>query len=258
MVEGKCEDGIAIINDNDEVITYNQLADYIEDFYEHIEPRQIVLIMAKNNVASIIGYLSCMKNKSIPFLVRDSAKSEVIEKYIEDYDIKYVWLSDELFVDNVPNLKYKEGKVFERFGYSLVTTGKELCKVNEELALLLTTSGSTGSSKCVRISYKNIESNTKNISEYLNISERDKAITSLPMNYTYGLSVINTHLYKRATLLLTDKAPYEKVFWDFFNKYEGTSFAGVPYTYEILKKMGFAKNNVSTLQILTVDRKSVV
>ncbi len=128
----------------------------------------------------------------------------------------------------------------------------EKTTVNDELALLLTTSGSTGSSKMVRISYKNLESNTKNISQYLGITDKSKAITALPMNYTYGLSVINTHLYKRATIIATESMIYSGDFWKCFKKYDVTSLAGVPYTYQLLRKIGFKNMNFPALKTLMV------
>lgn len=136
--------------------------------------------------------------------------------------------------------------------YVLYKVSDTKADIHDELALLLPTSGSTGGNRMVRISYKNLEANTKDIASYLNISGKDRAATSLPMNYTYGLSVINTHLYKRAVLLLTSYRAYTKEFWDFFYAHGGTSFAGVPYIYEMLKKIGFTKLNLPTLKTMTV------
>ena len=104
----------------------------------------------------------------------------------------------------------------------------------EGLALLLTTSGSTGSPKLVRLSHDNLKSNACSIIEYLKITSSEKAITSLPMYYSYGLSVLNSHLLAGATLLLTDKSYVQREFWKFVLEEKATSFAGVPFTYDIL------------------------
>jgi len=123
--------------------------------------------------------------------------------------------------------------------------------MHEELALLLTTSGSTGSPKLVRQSYKNIKSNAESIVKYLEISELERPITTLPMNYTYGLSIINSHLLKGATILLTNKSFMEKEFWEFFKEYRATSFGGVPYTYEMLHRLRFTRMNLPSLTNFT-------
>lgn len=138
------------------------------------------------------------------------------------------------------------------YDYSLVETGyKPEYTLYPELALLLTTSGSTGSPKFVRQSYANIKANTESIIEYLELDSRERAITTLPMNYTYGLSIINTHLMVGATLLLTDKGLMQKEFWSFFKSQEATSFGGVPYTYEMLDKLKFFRMHLPSLKYMT-------
>lgn len=92
--------------------------------------------------------------------------------------------------------------VFACWEYVLVKTDNDRSyPLAEDLALLLTTSGSTGSPKFVRQSYRNIQANTDSIVKYLNLDDRERAITSLPMNYTFGLSVINSHLAVGASLI---------------------------------------------------------
>ena len=76
------------------------------------------------------------------------------------------------------------------------------------------TSGSTSSPELVGLSHKNIISNTKAICEYLKISKNDVAITTLPMSYSYGFSIINTHLFMGASLVLTNASLMEKKFWE--------------------------------------------
>jgi acyl-coenzyme A synthetase/AMP-(fatty) acid ligase len=124
-------------------------------------------------------------------------------------------------------------------------------KLYPDLMLLLTTSGSTGSPKLVRQSYQNIKANTESIVEYLHIDEGDRAITTLPMNYTYGLSILNTHLHKGAGIILSDASLMEKRFWSLLEQEKATTFGGVPYTFEILKKLHFEKMNVPCLRYIT-------
>ena len=164
----------------------------------------------------------------------------------------YLWAPNAWLNREANEYLDKSEILFSKYDYSLVRLNDGRINLNKNLALLLTTSGTTGSNKLVRISRENILSNTKAITEYLDISDRDRAITSLPMNYTYGLSVINTHLYQGGTILLTERKPFIKAFWDFFCKYNGSSFAGVPYTYELIKKMGIMSDNIDSLRTFTV------
>lgn len=123
--------------------------------------------------------------------------------------------------------------------------------MHDDLALLLTTSGSTGSPKLVRQSYKNIEANTKSIVEYLNLDETERPITTLPMNYTYGISILNTHLWVGASIILTEKGLTQKEFWTQLKEYNATSFGGVPYTYEMLFRLRFLRMQLPSLRYLT-------
>ena len=83
----------------------------------------------------------------------------------------------------------------EEYGYCLIRTGfGARHDLHDNLGLLLTTSGSTGSPKFVRQSYENIRVNAEQIAEYLELDSSERPVTTLPMNYTYGLSIIHSHL----------------------------------------------------------------
>ena len=71
------------------------------------------------------------------------------------------------------------------------------------------------------------------------------------MNYTYGLSIINSHLLVGASILVTNKGLMQKEFWNFFKKAGATSFGGVPYTYEMLDKLRFYRMDLPTLRYMT-------
>ena len=101
-------------------------------------------------------------------------------------------------------------------------------ELHPDLALLLSTSGSTGSPKLVRLSHANLESNAESIADYLGIEDDHKAITTLPMSYCYGLSVINSHLLRGAALVLTDLSVVDPCFWELFSSSGASSFAAVP------------------------------
>ena len=139
--------------------------------------------------------------------------------------------------------------VFSDFGYTLVKTGNSAAAMYEDLSLLLPTSGSTGSPKLVRHSYRNIEANAFNVLRMFGLTPSEKAMAILPMHYTMGLSVIASHLLAGATLLLSGRSLLDKGFWDMLK--EATSFTGVPYSYEILMKMRFTRMDLPNLKIIT-------
>ena len=118
------------------------------------------------------------------------------------------------------------------------------------MAILLTTSGTTGSSKLVMISYDNLKSNCKSIVEYMKLGSSSRAITSLPFSYSYGLSIINTHLFVGGSVILTENSITQSHFWDSFDSYSATHLGGVPFSFEVYKryeKKLFASNSLRTL-----------
>lgn len=124
-------------------------------------------------------------------------------------------------------------------------------RLHPDLALLLSTSGSTGSPRLVRLSRRNLQANAEAIARYLALSPQDRAMTTLPMQYCYGLSVINSHLHVGAGIVLTDLSVVDRCFWDLFDAAGATSFAGVPHTFDLLDRVGFESMSLPTLRYLT-------
>jgi acyl-CoA synthetase (AMP-forming)/AMP-acid ligase II len=124
-------------------------------------------------------------------------------------------------------------------------------RLHPDLTLLASTSGSTGSPKAVRLSAANLRSNTEAIVQYLGITDSDRAATTLPLSYCYGASVIHSHLWAGAGVILTDRSVLEPGFWDLFKRYGATSFAGVPYTFDMLDRAGFADMDLPSLRYVT-------
>lgn len=123
--------------------------------------------------------------------------------------------------------------------------------LHPDLALLLSTSGSTGSPKLIRLSHENLQANAESIAAYLDIRDTDRAATTLPMHYCYGLSVIHSHLLRGAGLLLTERSVADAAFWEEFRAARGTSLAGVPYTFDLLDRVGFDRMRLPHLRYVT-------
>lgn len=123
--------------------------------------------------------------------------------------------------------------------------------LHPKLALLLTTSGSTGSPKLVRLTARNLESNARAIAEYLELGPGERAIQSLPMHYSYGLSVLNSHLVAGGAVVLTPHSFMRPEFWRDADEQRATSFAAVPYMYETLHRLRFDPASHPSLRTLT-------
>ncbi|GIF19734.1 acyl-CoA synthetase (AMP-forming)/AMP-acid ligase II [Actinoplanes tereljensis] len=123
--------------------------------------------------------------------------------------------------------------------------------VHPDLALLLTTSGSTGNPKLVRLSADAVLANAGQIADVLDITADDVAITTLPLFYSYGMSVLNSHLLRGATVVLERTGLMQRDFWTAAVEYHVTSMAFVPYQYEMLRRLRFDPAKYPALRKLT-------
>lgn len=242
-LDRKEQQRIAAIDDSGHSITYGETCDFAKEFAKYLPQRSLIFILSENKIGSLLGYIASLSNRIVPLII--SAKTEEgLYTHLRDiYRPEYMWVPDEL----VEKLGYEV--IFTEWNYSLVKTGFPKVPLYEELSLLLPTSGSTGSPKLVRHSYRNIEANADNVRRLFQLTENEKAMAILPMHYTMGLSVIASHLLTGATLLLSGRSLLDKGFWTMLK--EATSFTGVPYSYDILTKMRFTRMDLPNLRIIT-------
>lgn len=243
----KYGDRTALLQEDGLSLTYAQLAQEAGEIAAHVTPRSLVFSFCRNVIGSVCGYLGFLNAKAVPLLL-DSGINEVLAQTLMDiYSPAYLYVPQEL-AERYPAMEH----VFEKHDYVLLRTGFEKSwPLYEELGLLLATSGSTGSPKLVRQSYRNIQSNAEAIAEYLELDETERPVTTLPMNYTYGLSIINSHLLVGAQILMTTHPIVSKEFWDFMKTNGATSFGGVPYTYEMLKRVRLFRMDLPALRTMT-------
>jgi acyl-coenzyme A synthetase/AMP-(fatty) acid ligase len=123
--------------------------------------------------------------------------------------------------------------------------------VHPELGLLLSTSGTTGNPKLVRLRAASVVHNAEAIAAALHITAEQRAIASLPFHYSYGLSVLDSHLVAGASIALTGDGLTSAGFWDTVRAHACTSMAGVPYSYQMLRRLDLEKLDVPSLRTLT-------
>lgn len=243
------KNNVAIIDEYGTDVSYEDLIEFGDKVASVISERSLVFVMCTNSIGSVAGYASFVNKGMVSVLLNAHLEKELLDNLVETYKPEYIWVPTEMCTEYE---KYNVQNVFSEYGYTLLKTTFDInYELYDELCIMLTTSGSTGSPKFVRQSYKNVESNAKSIVQYLELNSSERPITTLPMNYTYGLSIINSHFMVGATLLVTDKGLMQKEFWKFFKGAEATSFGGVPYTYEMLERLRFFKMGLPSLRYMT-------
>lgn len=123
--------------------------------------------------------------------------------------------------------------------------------LHPDLALLMSTSGSTGSPKLVRLSHENVRSNAQAIVAALGVTSADRAITSLPLHYCYGLSVLHAQLVAGGTVVLRRKSFAEPDVRDVLARCRVSIVAATPHLIDLLDVQGVLSADLPDLRVVT-------
>ena len=229
LLGGGAPEDVALI-ENGGRTTFGELAHRVGERAGELDlpVRSVVVLPTSNTVDSVVTYLALLAAGHVPLLTGDHADS-----------LAAAW-----DVDAVVRLG-PGGCHIER---RTVTSVRHL---HPDLALLLSTSGSTGAPKLVRLSHRNLASNAVAIAEYLGLTPGDRGITSLPLHYCYGLSVLHSHLAAGAGVVVTAASVVDPCFTAAMADGGVTNLAGVPHTFELLERAGPERIHVPSLRFLT-------
>ncbi len=236
---------IAFINEFGQPFSYSDLASISDDFGQDLDSRKLVLCVASNSGDFFTGYIGFLRKKLVPLLLASQTDSFQIKNLIDIYKPTYIFIPKDSFF-----IPHDYEKVSTHGFYELLVNSSSTTSLHDELALLMTTSGTTGNSKLVRLSYTNLQSNANSIVEYMELNFESRAITTLPFNYSYGLSIINSHLCVGGSIILNEHSITEMSFWEKYEEFSPNHLGGVPFTYEMLgrfKEKLFANQSLRTL-----------
>jgi acyl-CoA synthetase (AMP-forming)/AMP-acid ligase II len=218
-------------------LTYAELTARVDEIAEQllatVRGRRLVFLAPGPEVGAVLLYLGCLR-AGLPVCLAEP-QSAPLDRLSQVYRPGLLLAPDTLAIPRdwtsvtSPVPGYTTAVRKDPAGYDL----------HPDLALLLTTSGSTGSPKLVRLTTRNLEANARAIAEYLGICPGERAVQSLPLHYSYGLSVLNSHLVAGGAVVLTSHSFMRPEFWRDADEQGATSFAGVPYMYETLHRLRF-------------------
>jgi hypothetical protein len=214
----------------DEVLTHADLARRVADRAAAWGPaRRLVLVEGADDLDSLVAYLAALQHGHVALVVPDDRPAQR-DATVAAYDPDIVCTS------GAPDDVRRTASAHD---------------LHPDLVLLLSTSGTTGSPKLVRLSRENVASNATAIADYLGLTSSDRAATTLPLHYCYGLSVLHSHLAVGASIVLTDLSVVDECFWDLVTRTGVTGLAGVPHTFELLAASGFEDRDLPTLRRVT-------
>jgi acyl-CoA synthetase (AMP-forming)/AMP-acid ligase II len=200
----------------DRMLTYRELDERVRRAAAALEgPRQVRVVHMADDLDSVVAYLAC-RHAGHPVLLLPPGGAGQLE--------------------GTGHLEATYGGVTD---------------LHPDLALLLSTSGTTGSPRLVRLSTHNLRANTEAIVAYLGLGPEDRGITSLPLHYCYGLSVLHTHLHVGAAVVLEGASVVDPCFREAMARHGVTNLAGVPHTFELLERAGFDRWQIPQLRFVT-------
>lgn len=243
-LEKKEDNRLALVDSSGRTATYGQLKAFIAGMPEMLPERCLIFILCRNSVGAAAAYLAALSRRIVPLMLGEAVDQGTLRALAERYQPSYIWQPHDM-------TKAGEKAVPGPFGYDLAAYENVPAPMHEALSLLLPTSGSTGSPKLVRHSYENLEANARNIAAFFEMDGSERPMLDLPIQYTYGLSVLNSHIYAGATVLLSDYGIMQKEHWDFFRANQATSITGVPYTYEMMKALRIMRMELPSLKLLS-------
>ena len=238
-------DAVAAIDSQGNELTYGELRSFAEQAGQLMPKRSLFFLLVENNVGGIAWTISNICAGNVPLILNAHLDEALYKSLYDLYQPPFVCMPEGM----ADKFDYETVGTF--YGYTLMKTGHEACPMNEELSHLLPTSGSTGSPKLVRHKYANIEAAALNISTFFQLTEKDRPLMVLPLYYTMGLSMVFSHFYVGATVLITNLSMTDRNFWKFMKEERATSFTGVPYSFEILNLMRFFRMDLPDLTLLT-------
>ena len=206
-------DGIAVIDEGREV-SYRELASLASRSVEGLEPHTVKIVRNKQDLSTVALFVGCVNRGVVPLMLPDTMAPELFERLRSTY----------------------EGK-----------------PTDSELALLLTTSGSTGSPKLVRIGRAALAADNKMSEVLFELDSSTRMTMILPICYAWGLSVVCSVLEAGGTLVMTRKTVMDPELADVMRDARATHVAGVPYMYEALDRFRFFEGDFPSLRALLVS-----
>jgi acyl-coenzyme A synthetase/AMP-(fatty) acid ligase len=252
-------DNVALISELTGPLTYNDLIKKTDVIQKYVPERSLVFLISKNTVAPLICYIASIRNNCIVMLVDVKTSRADILNLVETYKPSFLVVPINWFENSTTDGLTILENIYD---YSIYRTNyQKLPKMNNDLSVLLPTSGSMGSPKYVRLSHQNLKANADSIINFLKMESKDRTVTTMTYSYSFMLSIINTHIESGASILVCDYSVTQKKFWEQFKNNKVTSLSGVPYIFDIFLKLGLNKIYTPFLRTFThaggkLDNKS--
>jgi acyl-coenzyme A synthetase/AMP-(fatty) acid ligase len=198
-------------------------------------PRKgLVFLLVSNRSATVTGLLGAAAAGHAVAPIDHGLDPSKVQALFDAYDPDFI-------LSAAPISGLTARRVADDAVWLATLEAKDHTPIAADLLLLPSTSGTTGSSKFVRLSQGAVRSNARQIAQALGITDHDVGIGHLPLHYSYGLSVVTSHFACGAGVFLMDDALTGSDFWPKVHEAGGTHFPGVPFHYTVLARLGLGQ-----------------
>jgi long-chain acyl-CoA synthetase len=244
---------VALLTESGVTLTYAQLARLADELAAHLPAgpaRTVGFLLFGRNFDGVALYLGALRSgRHVPLLLSPGLHPASLEDLVARYQPD--WIATGTGPQSACPAGYSQQHRTEGIAVYWRCENATDVEPREPLGLLLSTSGSTGSQKLVRLSYQAIDSNAQAIVQYLRLNEEDRAISTLELSYSFGMSILNSHLAAGASMVLTDQTLLSRNFWEVAQKSHITSLSGVPSQFAMLRRAGLERRGLGSLRMLT-------
>lgn len=223
---------VALIDEQGRPHPYAELARAADDAAASLVPGAVFALTCSNTLAVVQVLLGALRRGAVPLLLDAGLANEQRQGLLNRYGIT----------------RHFDGRCGAWQAESGDGAGPA---AHPALGLLMSTSGSTASPKLVRLSRDNLAANAGSIVQFLGIGADEVAITTLPLHYSYGLSVLNSHLAAGACVVLTETSVTQAPFWALMREHRVTSLAAVPTLWRMLRRLRFERMALPALRCVT-------
>ncbi len=244
--------------------TYSEIYNKVFGFVDILKKQEIsqndnVILYMENSAEYIIAYFALLYIGAVIVPINISMNVENIEYIINDSNAKCIigtGFRINFLKKNIKNWKFK---TLEINAYKIPNINLEDINYYDDssVALILYTSGTTSTPKGVMLTHKNLESNTNSILDYLKLNEKDSVLEILSFGYSYGNSLLLTHVKAGAMLYISYDAIYPQKILQILENEKLTGFSTVgSYLNILLKQDNISKKSFENIKYMTFAGES--
>jgi acyl-CoA synthetase (AMP-forming)/AMP-acid ligase II len=205
--------------------------------------KQLVFLLCGLNSETLIGLLAAAAAGHATALIDPAAPDDVLRSLIEAYQPELI-LGSRDFGEKLRAAACAAGALDSAesgagaIEWIATNAERPSAEIYPPLGLLLSTSGTTGSRKYVRLSRDAVIANARQIAGALAIDQTSVGVAHLPLHYSYGLSIVTSHLVAGGRICLVNDSITSPSFWSKIGNAGGSHFPGVPFHYAALARLG--------------------